>query len=231
MENTMKDKKTGKRVRSIRTADPVQHLRKRWNSLTPLQRGERLRTLVKQGWSRRALAKKLGCAESTIRQCLGLTELAKAEKQALRCGRLGRKKALERVRMQREGEHLQQSTPTIEEKENFIEQCGVLLAQFVRHRIADAAREQFFLEVLARLNWIWLSESRQSRTGQTGICLPKDPGRSLKRSQPKESEPNELPARISYYADWIALWLGRLVPLAETRDSVLGHARQRLGAG
>jgi hypothetical protein len=223
--------KNGRKVRSIRPANPVQDLRKRWTSLTPLQRGERLKPLVKQGWSRRALGKSLGCAESTIRQCLGLTELTGAERQALKRGHLGRKKALQRVQRHRKEEHLQRSTLTTEDKETFVERCSVLLAQFVRHRIAGVYREQFFQEVQARLDWMWASGNKQSCTGQTRVHLPKDPRRSLKRCRPKGAEPDELPARISYYADWIALWLGRLVPLDEIRDSILRRTRDQLAAG
>jgi DNA-binding MarR family transcriptional regulator len=218
-----KNDKNHTTFRSKRPVDPVQDLRKRWNSLTPLQRGARLRVLVRQGRTGRALASKLRCSEATIRKCLLLADLTTEEKNALQEGRLGANEALRRVRGRKKAGRLQVRTPTEAEKRAFIKKCGSLLAQFVSDRIAAVDQECFFQEVQARLNWLWTQESRRSRTERTVIELAVNPHKTLASCQPERAEPTELPAQVSYYADWIAIWLGRIVSVAEIRDAIMRY--------
>lgn len=219
----MKNKKNRKRVRSRTRADPVQHLRKRWNSLTPLQRGERLKQLMKHGRSGRSLARKLRCSEATIRKCLLLADLTKGEKNALQEGRLGTNEALRKVRGRKKAERLQLKIPTEGEKRAFIKECGALLAQFIFDRIAEVDRECFFQEVQARLNWLWYQESGRSATDRTLTELAASPRKALASCRPARTEPTELPARISYYADWIGIWLGKIASVAQVRDVIMKH--------
>jgi hypothetical protein len=223
MKSKKNCKKTSKKARSRKPAHPVQDLCKGWKWLTLLQRGERLKALVKRGQSGRALAIKLHVSEATVRKCLLLAELTPEEKGALQEGRLGTNEALRKVRGRKKAERLQLKIPTEGEKRAFIKECGALLAQFIFDRIAEVDRECFFQEVQARLNWLWYQESGRSATDRTVTELAANPRKALASCQPERAEPTELPARISHYADWIGIWLGQIASVAEVRDAIMRH--------
>ncbi|SRR6266567_5376050 len=72
-------------------------LRASWTKLPTFERVERLGALVDHGFSRRAIARGVGCSEGRVRQLLALQNVTADERQALSEGSLSGKKALTKV--------------------------------------------------------------------------------------------------------------------------------------
>ncbi len=78
----------------------VRDLRKAWDELTPLARGQRLKQLRELGCTNRGLALDLGKGEATIRKYLQVLELSSAEHETIQQGS-GVKRMLAQLRKNR----------------------------------------------------------------------------------------------------------------------------------
>jgi lambda repressor-like predicted transcriptional regulator len=216
-------KKTAKKARPRKQGSGLDELRRRWDEFTPLERGQRLRALKKQGLSTREMARQIKLSEKTVRNYLLLTELSREEEQAVVAGRLGKKRALRRVRERRKSK-----APSEEEERAFVSTCGALLADFIERRALPAYWEQFLQELKGRSNGLRLQELAGRGPAPTPVRLAKNPRKTLTKCRPGGEIPKYVPELISYCVEWLVNWFLLVLPNMKIREAVINRAEQLL---
>lgn len=203
--------KRRRRTQVDKTQTPeLLRLKKEWHRLSLLECGERLAALVSQGWSRRALARRLKCSEGIIRRNLRIASLPPQERDAIRAGEsaqavLGRERT-EFLARQQERQRVQE-----QESEKISDRIALDVVRWVEGtRLAAAFVPQLFHEIQMQLN----SAEHWSRVDPR-FRLPRplheaaQVGTVIKRSEPTRKEAEFEPARLAL---WGARWLARVAP-------------------
>jgi hypothetical protein len=203
-------------------------LKRDWPHLSALQRGERLRFLAAQGFSKRGLAREIGCSPSLIRQLIGLAEISENEKQMLMSGKCGRKKTLERARNKRAEEEQRRLVEDQQARERLIEEYRRLITDFVEARVFPCDRGRFFSEMNFQLYVLRRAKFGQDcPTAQAGVRAPEDPWEILNRYKPK-GEPVYVPEKLSFDVEWLLGCLPGVIRSREIALEALTRAERRL---
>jgi hypothetical protein len=200
-------------------------LKQDWPHLAALERGERLQIVVAQGWSRRRLARELGCSPALIRQLIALAEMSEDEKQVLSSGKHGRKKMLALSRSRRAEKKLHTLLEDEKAREGVIEKCAQLVVDFVGPRVAPCDRMCFFGELQRYVNA--LRSDHPSRIQRTTAEFPSDPWTVIDACKPAGSEPASVPEQINFVLHWLLRWIPKVIP-SEVLDAAYDQAEYNL---
>jgi len=171
-----------------------------WAELPIMERADRLRVLMDRGYSRRALARALGCSEALVRQLLEMEDLNEEEKQALQKGSLSVRRALHRVKGRENLERLHQLK---EAEQETTRQTETLVGAF-RNWIEGLQLHGVYLKNLfdeLQRGWDGFLLSRlppeSPNFGQT--ILGKTPAQVIAASQP----PGVIPVYVPYLINFV----------------------------
>jgi hypothetical protein len=191
--------------------------------VSPVELGRHLGLVVSAGYSKRSLAKVLGCSDGTVRRNIRIAALPRDAQEAIEAGESARDH-LDFQRSQLEAEHQQRRIQ--EEKES-----GLLSAQhgrFIRHWIEEQGigagyRSQFFDEVRLRI----CSVEHWTRTSPGRYPLPQPSSTPanlllvIEACRPSEAE---CPLWMGLLATWAARWILRAIPEPLIRNAAIRHA-------
>ncbi len=214
----------GKRAECIKSPDGeltqrTGCLKVQWGSLPLATRGERLREVLQLGISRRALAKRIGVSEGTVRRDLRIARLAPEIKEEISRGASAKKllaRAQKNLEIERELQLLESERSTGRPSD----EGAALIVHFLRRRLLWAPA--YSLQVLQEVE-------RKVRTDALPGSFPTgmSPARIIKKCRPAGKNPDRVPARISFFADWTACWIPSVIPQSLIREAALRKARRR----
>ena len=218
-------------VPAIQAEDPdLARLRADWPSLAPLDRTERLKALIANNHSRRALARAIGCSEGSVRQYLSFSLLTDQDKQALQQGSLSGKEARKKVHERKVHERLAQVRLSQQEWTKEIERLvRVSLDWFGSLGLARPYLKQLMYELSGGDQDIRLREFRQHAPALWEIPIGKDAQEVIASCRPK-GDPASMsgPEYFNWCFVWCARWTQRLMPDPKLRSTVLHLVARQL---
>jgi len=234
------------RRRRVKVQSALSELHASWAQLPRMERVERLRALIDEGFSRRAIARGLECSEGLIRQLLNLESLTAEEKQAVRDGSLSVKQAVRNVQARKIVKS--QCQPKLDEsgKATHAELPPPAAESAALTPKPDGQQSANRTEVVRKAFIDWVSslnligpylESlfRELDGGPWGINLvlfarlkPRpeevsnggEPQKVIDACRPKREIPSD-PGYISFCVEWYGRWSPRLMPDPKVRRDVL----------
>jgi hypothetical protein len=193
-----------------------------WAELPIMERADRLRVLMDRGYSRRALARALGCSEALVRQLLEMEDLNEEEKQALQKGSLSVRRALHRVKGRENLERLPQLKEA--EPESTV-QIEPIVGAF---KIWIEGLQLYGVQLKNLFDELRCGPAGLLHNGlppEALICgqtiLGMTPAQVIAASRPPGVIPVYAPYLINFAYVWHARWSRQLMPDPELRQTVL----------
>ena len=181
--------------------------------------------MLRLGISQRALAKRIGVCEGTVRRDLRIARLAPEIKDEIARGASAKKLlagAQKNLEIERELQLLESERSTGQPSD----EGAALIVNFLRRRLLWAPA--YSLQLLQELERKLWSDAPRATSFAAGMS----PARIIKKCRPAGKNPDRVPARISFFAAWAARWIPSVIPQPLIREAALrkarGHFRQLL---
>jgi len=207
-------------------------LRAAWPNLPPVQRSEKLQALVDKGYSRRSLARTLGCSESSVRDLLKLQALTHEEKEQVDKGSMSVRKALRTIKSRESHDGNTAKPKAAAKKRAEVEPFVPVFREWVRSLKLQnelIVRNLFFRlkGAKGRVDPDSISTEEAQRWQS---CRDMTSEEVIDDSRPQRQAPDDRrgPGRyLSYLTEWFGRWASRLVPDQESRRVLVDAAERQ----
>lgn len=193
----------------------------RWPRLNLVERGDELEKIVALGFSRRAIARGLGCSEGMVRRNLKLAKLPASARAAIAVGHSAKEVLSAKLR----GEPL----PLVDiaaakraYKERLLARCMDEAGPWLlRHLPWPGYKEQFLTEADRRL---WCQRRCKTQIHPSSSRI------EIRRHRPRRRAPGYGPDLLEHLLEWFLHWASEVLASPDLRDQLFVRLR-KIAAG